>query len=159
MSRFHWGDDDDEPYVVIEKNSGGLGSFLLGIAVGAGIALLFAPRSGAETRRELALRARRMRRAAEDAVGEVTETVAETYESARQRVEEKIEETREAIEVKKDQMHRAMEAGRAAAAQAREDLERRLAQTKAAYNAGAQVARDARAERVERAASPKGRNV
>jgi hypothetical protein len=34
-----------------------------------------------------------------------------------------------------------MEAGRAAAQQARDDLERRIAETKAAYRAGAEVAR------------------
>ena len=38
-----------------------------------------------------------------------------------------------------------MEAGREAAQQARSDLERRLAETKAAYNAGADVARAGRA--------------
>jgi hypothetical protein len=37
-----------------------------------------------------------------------------------------------------------MEAGRAAAQQARSDLEHRLAETKAAYNAGADVARSGR---------------
>jgi gas vesicle protein len=159
MSRHDWGEDDDEPYVIIEKKSSGLSSFLLGIAVGAGIALLFAPQSGAETRRGLARGATRVRRAAEGAVGDVKEKVAETYESARQRVEEKIEETREAIEQKRSQVQRAVQAGREAAQQAREDLERRLAETKAAYNAGAQVARDVRAERAERSASPKGRNI
>ena len=42
--------DDDEPYVVIERQQGsGIGSFLLGAAIGAGIALLLAPRSGAST--------------------------------------------------------------------------------------------------------------
>jgi gas vesicle protein len=143
MSRHDW--DDDEPYVIIEKKSGGLTSFLLGAAIGAGIALLLAPRSGAETRRQLARSARRVQRAAEDAVDDVKEKVADTYESARQRVEDKIDATREAIELKRDQVHRAMEAGREAAHQARSDLERRLAETKAAYNAGAQVARDSRA--------------
>ena len=46
--------------------------------------------------------------------------------------------------MKKQQVTRAMEAGREAAQQARGDLERRLAETKAAYNAGADVARGAR---------------
>jgi uncharacterized membrane protein len=45
---------------------------------------------------------------------------------------------------KKEQVSRAMEAGREAAHQARTDLERRLAETKAAYNAGADVARASR---------------
>lgn len=142
--------DDDEPYVVIEKRSGGFGSFLLGLAIGAGVALLMAPRSGVETRRRLRQRARRMRNAAEDAVGDVRDRVSETFETARQRVEERIDAARGAIEMKKEQVERAVRAGREAADQAREELELRLAETKAAYNAGAQVARDARAARVER---------
>ena len=80
------------------------------------------------------------------------EKAAETYETARQRVEEKINAARDAIEEKRTQVERAMEAGRQAAQEARADLERRLAETKAAYNAGAQVARDVRAERAAKAA-------
>lgn len=143
----HYDFDDDEPFVVIEKESGGVGSFLLGLAVGAGLALLFAPRSGVETRRDIARTARRARDAAAEAVGDVTGRVQDSFEAARQRVEEKLDEARGAIETKRDQVERAVLAGREAARQARDDLERRLAETKAAYNAGAEVARDARAER------------
>ena len=165
--RRHYDDYDDEdegPYVVIEKRSGGLGTLFVGLAIGAGLALLFAPRSGVETRQQLRRRAERMRDAAENAVDEVTGTVQDTFEAARQRVEEKIDAARDAIETKRDQVQRAVDAGREAAQQARADLERRLAETKAAYNAGAQVARDARAERAAvRAAqqdvSPKSRSV
>jgi gas vesicle protein len=134
--------EDDEPYVVIEKTSGGMSSFLIGLAVGAGLALLFAPQSGAETRRTIRRSAKKMRRAARTAVGDVTEKVGDTFETAKQRVEEKIEEARGAIEMKREQVQRAMRAGREAAQQARDDLERRLAETKAAYQAGAQVARE-----------------
>lgn len=158
-------DEDDVPYVVIEKRSGGgLGSFFLGLAVGAGIALLLAPQSGEATRRNIGRRARQMKRAAEDVVADAGEAVQDTFAAARQRVEERITEARDAIETKREQVQRAVEAGRAAAEQARADLERRLAETKAAYNAGAQVARDARAARVataettpETAAAPKDR--
>jgi 2',3'-cyclic-nucleotide 2'-phosphodiesterase (5'-nucleotidase family) len=68
--------------------------------------------------------------------------VGDTFETAKQRVEEKIAEARGAIEMKREQVERAVQAGRDAARQAREDLERRLAETKAAYNAGAAVARE-----------------
>ncbi len=34
---------DDEPYLIIEKNNGSVGSFLVGVAIGAGVALLLAP--------------------------------------------------------------------------------------------------------------------
>src|SRR5207237_7920929 len=40
---------------------------------------------------------------------------------------------RQALEMKKQQVSRAMEAGRVAAQQARNDLERRIEETKAAY--------------------------
>lgn len=144
MRRDYDDSDDDEPYVVIEKHSGGLSSFMIGLAVGAGLALLFAPQSGAETRRTLTRSAKRVRRAAEGVVDDAKTKVGETFETARQRVEEKIEEARGAIEMKRDQVQRAVQAGREAAQQAREDLERRLAETKAAYQAGAQVAREGR---------------
>ena len=51
MSRHE--EDEDERYYVIEERGGGLGSFLLGAVVGAGIALLIAPQSGEETRRDI----------------------------------------------------------------------------------------------------------
>ena len=48
---------------------------------------------------------------------------------------------RQAVELKRQQVSNAVHAGRAAAQQAREDLERRIAETKASYDAGAAVAR------------------
>jgi gas vesicle protein len=133
-------DHDDHPYIVIEKHSGGVGNMLLGVLIGAGVALLFAPRSGEETRTEIKRRARRVRTKAQNVAEGVTHQVVDTFESARDRVEEQIESTRLAIEVKKQQVQRAMEAGREAAQQARNELEARLAETKAAYHAGAEVA-------------------
>jgi len=44
--------------------------------------------------------------------------------------------------MKREQVQRAMEAGRTAARQAREELENRIAETKAAYDAGVSVARN-----------------
>jgi gas vesicle protein len=134
-------DYDDEPAVIIERHSGGVGSFLLGIAVGAAAALLLAPQSGAATRREIRRSARRAKRAARDLAGDITTTVNDTFEQARGRVETGIDTARQAIDLKKRQVSRAMEAGRAAAQQARDELERRIAETKAAYNAGVDVAR------------------
>ena len=136
--------DDDEPYVVIERSSGGAGSFLIGLAIGAGLALLLAPQSGAATRRDIKRRARRAKNAARRVANDAAESVADTFDSARRRVEEKIDEARQAVELKKQQVRSAMEAGRAAAQQARDELERRIAETKVAYQAGADVARAAR---------------
>lgn len=136
--------DDDEPYIVIEKHSGGVGDFLLGALIGAGVALLFAPRSGRETRADIGRRAREAQDRVRDVATGVTDQVVDTFETARSRIEEQIDSARSAIVSKKEQVSRAMEAGRDAAHQARTDLERRLAETKAAYNAGADVARTGR---------------
>ena len=135
---------DDEPYIVIEKHSGGVGDFLLGALIGAGVALLFAPRSGRETRADISRRARAAQDRVRDVAGDVTDQVVDTFETARSRIEEQIDSARSAVVNKKKQVTRAMEAGREAAHQARTDLERRLAETKAAYNAGADVARAGR---------------
>ena len=137
-------DPDDHPYIVIEKHSSGVGSLLLGVVIGAGVALLFAPRSGEETRTDIRRRARRAGNAARNVAEGVSDSVADTFESARTRVEQQIESARSAIDFKKRQVTRAMDAGRAAAQEARGDLERRLAETKAAYNAGVEVAREGR---------------
>jgi gas vesicle protein len=121
MSRYDY--EDDEPYVVIEKHeSAGIAPFLVGLAVGAGVALLFAPRSGRATRRDIRRRA----------TG-VVDTVAGGINAARQRVEDQIDSARQAIDLKKRQVSRAMEAGRAAAEEARVELEQRIAESKAAY--------------------------
>ena len=128
---------EEEPYVVIERRENSLGSFLIGAAVGAGVALLFAPKSGAETRRGIERQVRRAGQSLQDAAENVGGQVRDTFEDARARVEERLEAARSAVELKRTQMSRAMEAGRAAALEAREELERRIAETKAAYQAGA----------------------
>jgi gas vesicle protein len=136
--------DHDDTYIVIEKHTGGVSDFLLGALIGAGVALLFAPRSGRETRADIGRRARAAQDRVRDVAEGVTDQVVDTFEGAKTRIEEQLESARTAIVAKKDQVTRAMEAGRDAAQQARTDLERRLAETKAAYNAGANVARTSR---------------
>lgn len=140
MSRYEF--EDEEPYVVIEQHDApSVAPFLIGLAVGAGVALLFAPRSGAATRRDITKRARRVRRAAEQVATDVSDSVADTFDQARRRVEEQIDSAREAIDLKRRQVNRAMDAGRMAAQEARDELELRIAETKAAYSAGAAVSR------------------
>jgi gas vesicle protein len=131
MSDYDW--DDDEPYVVIEQKQAGIGSFLLGLAVGAGVALLFAPRTGEETRRDLQRRAREVGDQAQDLVSELTESVGNTLQEAKDKVESRIDAARDAVELKRRQVTNAVDAGRAAAQQARVELEQRIAETKAAY--------------------------
>ena len=145
MSRHDF--DDDEPYVVIEKHGGGRRRF---------------PARRRDRRRRRAAASRRdraRRRAATSGVG------ASRSDSVRRRGERRDATPsstrsrgaprRRADRLgasgdrgKKEQVQRAMEAGRAAAHQAREELERRIAETKAAYR-----------RRRRRARAPAGRRA
>jgi gas vesicle protein len=137
MDEQDWYDDEEpyyaEPYVIVERREAGIGSFLIGIALGAGAALLFAPQSGEQTRRDIAYRARRAQDAAQDLVGDVTGTVADKFKEVRASVEERIEATLDAVDQRKRRVSNAFHAGRAAAREARGELEERIAESKAAY--------------------------
>ncbi|MFL5555358.1 MAG: YtxH domain-containing protein [Gemmatimonadaceae bacterium] len=132
-----WYDDDDAyyppEYVIVEKNDAGVGPLLVGLAIGAAAALLFAPQSGEETRRGIARRARRAQEAAQDLVGDVSGTIAQKFNDVRASVEERIEATLDAVDVRKRRVTNAFHAGRAAAREARGELEQRIAESKAAY--------------------------
>jgi gas vesicle protein len=136
-------DREDERVVVVGRSTG-ITPFLIGLAVGAGLALLFAPASGVDTRRRLARGARRMRDAASDAAGGVSEKVGETISAARERAAEGVDTARRTLSAKRGQVTRAVTEGRAAAQAARQDIEKRLAETKAAYQAGVRVARESK---------------
>jgi len=124
---------DETPTIVIERDGGGgVGSFLLGALVGAGIALLFAPKSGAETQEDIKRQARKLRSAAEERVRE-----------AQRQIEERLGEVRDGVQSRMDNVKEAVTAGRSAASDARTDLEKRLQRSKAAYRAGVQAAREA----------------
>ena len=137
MNENDWYDDDEpyygEPYVIVEKREAGIGPFLIGLALGAGAALLFAPQTGEETRRGIARRARRAQEAAQDLVEDVSGTVADKFNEVRETVGERIDATLEAVDDKKRRVSNAFHAGRAAAREARGELEQRIAESKAAY--------------------------
>ena len=133
---WYYEDDADyaEPYVIVERReSAGIGTFLIGLALGAGAALLFAPQSGEETRRGIARRARRAQEAAQDFVEDMSGTVADKFNEVKATVGERIEATLDAVDDKKRRVSNAFHAGRAAAREARGELEQRIAETKAAY--------------------------
>jgi gas vesicle protein len=137
MDEQDWYYEDDEPYaepyVIVERQSAGIGPLLIGLALGAGAALLFAPQSGEETRRDIKRRARRAQEAAQGFVEDVSGTVADKFKEVRATVEERIEATLDAVDDKKRRVTNAFHAGRAAARDARGELEQRIAETKAAY--------------------------
>jgi len=128
-------DHDETPYIVIERESGGgLGSFILGALVGAGLALLFAPQSGEETQEEIRSRALKLKDAARERVREAQGTLEGRLSSAREHVQARVESVREAVD-----------SGRQAAVDARGELEKKLERSKAAYRAGIEAAREVRA--------------
>jgi gas vesicle protein len=122
-----------------------VGTFLAGLAIGAGLALLLAPQSGEELRRKIRRQAKRARIAAEDLADEakhraqdVTEDLkhraGELLDDARHEVAGRVDDARHAVNRKKRDLSRAVDAGRAAARDAREAFERRIAQAKSAEN-------------------------
>ena len=125
---------DDEPYLIVENREGSfIGPFIIGLAVGAGIALLMAPQSGEDTRRAITDKVNRAKDAARDAMSELGDVIGDTIEEAREKVETGFESAREAVDVRRRRVHNAVEAGKVAARQARADLEFRLAESKAAH--------------------------
>lgn len=89
-----------------ENNSSGMNSvlgFMLGGAIGAGLALLYAPTSGEETRR-------RIREGAENA----KLRTREGYEATLEEIEERLEAVKAAVQDRKDEIRAAYEAGKEA---------------------------------------------
>jgi gas vesicle protein len=125
-------DHDDTPYILVQRESGGgLGSFILGALVGAGLALLFAPRSGEETQEEIKSRAMKLRDAAKERVREAQENFEGRLTTAREHVHARVESVKGAVD-----------SGRQAAQDARTELEKKLERSKAAYRAGIEAARE-----------------
>lgn len=123
-------DYEEGPYVIIERRTGSFGTFVWGLLIGAAAALLYAPKSGRETRRELSESATRLRDKAETRVREVQRQVSEGVEDVRRQVEEGLDSAR-----------RAVEQGREAARESREEMERRVRGSASAFRAGYEAAR------------------
>jgi gas vesicle protein len=117
--------EKEPPVVIVEKSDGGLGPFFWGAVIGAGLALLLAPQSGEETRRQLKNRGRRLWAAAEEKAAEIQDLVAGGLEDAKSRVEDAIDERRQ-------HARDVVDAGKAAVHSARDELERRLSDARAA---------------------------
>jgi gas vesicle protein len=128
--------EQDEGYVIVEHRSGGsFGTFVWGLLIGAAAALLYAPKSGRETREELTDSMHRIRDQAEGKMREVQDTVSEAVDDARRQFEEGVQTAR-----------RAVESGRQAVKESREEMERRVEQSSDAFRAGYEAARAAAAD-------------
>jgi gas vesicle protein len=136
MGRYDEDYDDNERVVVIHKDQGGssgLGMLLLGIAIGAGAALLYAPAAGDETRQRLRDEARRAGQKMRDMGDEFSEGLANRVERTREVVDRNLAAARDRVGSRVRGVSEAVEAGREAAMQARGELERAVSETKRAY--------------------------
>jgi len=129
MMRRHGSDRD---VIVVEPDSGSsIGWLLFGAAVGAGLALLLAPASGAETRRRLSRSAQRLKASAADALDEIREEFEDLTERASDKLDEVKEAARDTVDEIEDTARAAVSRRKSGANQAREELERRLADARA----------------------------
>jgi gas vesicle protein len=130
-------DYDDSPTFVIETRGGGggAGTFVLGALVGAAVALLLAPRSGAETQAEIAGAVRRLRDDVEDRVSGARDAVSDRVETVRGRVGGTVDTVRGGVSSRVAQARAALDAGVSAARDARGELRRRVDEAKEAYRA------------------------
>jgi gas vesicle protein len=126
-------DEDDELEIVIEERGGGMRTFVLGALVGAGVALLLAPRSGRETQREVARALAGLR---DGGVSGGSASLTDWVGSTKSRVTGRLDEVRQAMGDGVGRVRGAVDEGRMAARQARVELRRRMDEAKAAYRSG-----------------------
>lgn len=127
--------EHDEGYVIIEHRTGNFGTFVWGLLAGAAAALLFAPKSGRETRDELTESFYRVREEAEHRLRDVQDTVTSTVDDVRRQFDEGVDTAR-----------RAVESGREAARTSREQMERRMRESGDAFRTGYEAARASSSE-------------
>lgn len=112
---------DEQHTVIIEKgHRTEVGAFILGALVGAGLALLFAPGSGADTQQKIREHAKKLKDLTEERVRGLRDDLGSRMDAAKGVVEQ----------------------GRQIATEARVELEDKLERSKAAYRAGIDAARE-----------------
>ena len=124
--------------IIIEQQSGsGLGWLAFGAAVGAGVALLLAPASGEDTRKELRRRARELQLSAADAIDGLREkfdALTSADDEPDKEAEDPDEDAEDGYEEgnpDEDEAAEASDDGHETLSDARAELERRLAAARA----------------------------
>lgn len=129
----------DREVIVVEQDGGSsIGWLLFGAAVGAGLALLFAPASGAETRRRLARSAQRIKATAADALEDLRDEFDDLTDRAAEKVDEVKEAARDTVAEIEEGARTVVARRRSGVSEAREELERRLADARARRRAEAE---------------------
>lgn len=117
---------DEREVIVVEQGGGGLKWLLLGAAVGAGLALLFAPKSGRETRRGLARGLQNLRDMADETIDELRGEQGDEEKNLRSMVD-----GAGAYDESDAELEPAPRKDRPSGISARDELERRLAAARA----------------------------
>ncbi len=125
-------DAEDREVVYVERESGSLKPLLLGMAIGAGLALLFAPESGEQTRRKLRRQFRKWRALTEETVGELSERITDRFGPD----DEDADEPVRSAKGRKVESAARPSGSDARPSSAREELERRLAEARARRRGG-----------------------
>lgn len=132
----HHDDEDNGRIIYVERETGSsIKALLLGALIGAGLALLYAPQSGEETRRGIKRRLRKVRAMAEEKVDELSQRFGSGGAApAPPAAEEELEE---------DDLEAVAAGEPARGMSAREELERRLEQARARRRKGSAEESDA----------------
>lgn len=99
---------------------------LTGAILGAAVALLVAPQTGRETRKDIARQMKKTRRRIEGAAGEFAESVTGLVEAVEEKAEALLDQGMELAKDSRDAVLEAVEQGQERLARQRERLARRL---------------------------------
>jgi gas vesicle protein len=94
----------------VEREDGG-GSFLMGLlagtVLGAGLGMLFAPKTGAEVRKQLSEQANRLRSTASDTIHQASERIGQASQQASERMTQASEKVSQMVDRGRDAYERA----------------------------------------------------
>jgi gas vesicle protein len=100
-----------------DRSGSGIGMFaigaIVGAAIGAALGLLYAPRSGAETRSQLSQQGTRLRARLDEQTAGLRERANEAYQSASETFGDVVARGREAVNVGRDAFNKAKPNGSA----------------------------------------------
>ena len=99
---------------------------LAGAILGAGVALLIAPQSGKETRRDITRYARKARRKVEGVGGEIAESVADMADAVEEKAEELLGRGKDLAKESREAVLAALEEGQERIARQRDRLAKLL---------------------------------
>jgi gas vesicle protein len=128
--------EDREVMVVESDGMSGFKWFVVGAAIGAGVALLFAPQSGERTRRDLTRRGKKLKHRAQETLEEFADEVQTRGRDLKESVEEFADDVMDEVKEKRRTVERSADR---AVSSARDEMERRLTEARSRARAAAGV--------------------